>query len=54
MRIIEEVLEWKISVSGSRKPRLTAVGIFFSLMKEIVNKKKGLGNAHPAVCSTFF
>jgi hypothetical protein len=26
-RIIEELLEWKSSSSGSRKPRLTAVGI---------------------------
>jgi hypothetical protein len=25
--IIEELLKWKSSVSGSRKPRLTAVGI---------------------------
>jgi hypothetical protein len=27
VRITEELLEWKSSVSGSRKPRLTAVGI---------------------------
>jgi hypothetical protein len=27
MRITEELLEWKSSGSGSRKPRLTAVGI---------------------------
>jgi hypothetical protein len=26
-RITEELLEWKNSGSGSRKPRLTAVGI---------------------------
>jgi hypothetical protein len=27
MRIFEELLEWKNIGSGSRKPRLTAVGI---------------------------
>jgi hypothetical protein len=27
VRIIEELLEWKFSGSGSRKPRLTAVGM---------------------------
>jgi hypothetical protein len=27
VRITEELLEWKSSVSGTRKPRLTAVGI---------------------------
>jgi hypothetical protein len=27
VRITEELLEWKSSGSGSRKPRLTAVGI---------------------------
>jgi hypothetical protein len=38
--ITEELLEWQSSGSGSRKPRLTAVGIFFLLWEKIVNIKK--------------
>jgi hypothetical protein len=30
VRITEELFEWKSSGSGSRKPRLTAVGIRFA------------------------
>jgi hypothetical protein len=30
VRITEELLEWKSSGSGSRKPRLTAVGIRYA------------------------
>jgi hypothetical protein len=47
VRITEEILEWKCNDSGSRKQRLTAVGISF-----IERKKKGPGNAHPALCRT--
>jgi hypothetical protein len=45
----EELLEWKSSGSGSRKPRLTAVGSFFLLWEKCEYKNKGLGNAHPAL-----
>jgi hypothetical protein len=40
VRISEELLEWKSSCSGSRRPRLTAVGILFNSEEEIINTKK--------------
>jgi hypothetical protein len=46
VRISEELLEWKSSGSGSRKPRLTAVGIrfadtFYQQMLELTSSASG-------------
>jgi hypothetical protein len=39
VRITEELLEWKNSDFGSKKLKLTAMGIFFYSEKKLVTKK---------------
>jgi hypothetical protein len=51
--ISEDLPEWKNSASGQEN-RINGRGSFFFIVgKKYYKYKKGLGNAHPAFCSTF-
>jgi hypothetical protein len=52
MRIIEELLERKNS-GFCQENRINGQGDLFYCGKNYYKYKKGLGNAHPAFCSTF-
>jgi hypothetical protein len=52
VRIIEELLERKVAAPVSKK-EINGRGDFFLLWKKYRKYKNGLGNAHPAFCSTF-